>query len=192
MNTCTGAREHVVTMKKGREGADYWPCGVYPSCLHTTWASRLSQRSSHTVPHTPPTHTSTLPSLAVRPPSRRRSPVLQALSRSRTVGTAMAGEIRTQISHASPVYATSIAARKQSNNRKRGRASNWCCFTRGGALRAYSSCVWCPSSSEHRLAKRYTPALDLNGLALQPSRTEVTFGVTHSSSRRVGCNSPHS
>ena len=121
MNTCTGAREHVVTLRKnGREGADYWPRGVYPSCLHTTWASRLSQRSSHTVPHTPPTHTSTLPSLAVLPSSRRRSPVLQALSRSRTVGTAMAGEIRTQISHASrsePRYTP--RALPHVNNRKR-------------------------------------------------------------------------
>ena len=36
-----------------------------PSCLHTTRASLESQLSSHTVPHTRPMYTSTLPSLYI-------------------------------------------------------------------------------------------------------------------------------
>ena len=45
-----------------------------PSCLHTTRASLELQLSSHTVPHTPPMHTSTLPSLSFDPPISRTSP----------------------------------------------------------------------------------------------------------------------
>ena len=40
------------------------PYGEYPSCLHTTLASLLSQKSSQMVPQVPLTHTSTLPSLS--------------------------------------------------------------------------------------------------------------------------------
>lgn len=43
------------------------PFVASPSCLQTTSASMLSHRSSQTVPHTPPTHTSTRPSLSVVP-----------------------------------------------------------------------------------------------------------------------------
>ena len=46
----------------------------YPSALHTTAASLLSQKSSHTVPHLPPTHTSTLPSSEVCPSTSCKLP----------------------------------------------------------------------------------------------------------------------
>ena len=39
------------------------PYGEYPSCLHTTLASLLFQKSSQMVPQVPLTHTSTLPNL---------------------------------------------------------------------------------------------------------------------------------
>jgi len=44
---------------------------LYPSCLHTTLASLLSHRSSHTVPHTPLIQISTLPALFTGPPTKR-------------------------------------------------------------------------------------------------------------------------
>ena len=40
------------------------PYGEYPSCLHTTLASLLSQKSSQMVPQVPLIHTSTLPTLS--------------------------------------------------------------------------------------------------------------------------------
>ena len=46
----------------------------YPSCLHTTVASRKSQPSSHTVPNDPLTHTSTLPSRYEFPPTNLTEP----------------------------------------------------------------------------------------------------------------------
>ena len=49
----------------------------YPSCLHTTRASRFPQKSSHTVPHVLPMQISTRPWLAFRPPTKRRSPAVQ-------------------------------------------------------------------------------------------------------------------
>ena len=45
-----------------------------PSCLQTTWASALPHPLSQIVPHVPPRHISTLPSLDVLPPLRRISP----------------------------------------------------------------------------------------------------------------------
>ena len=42
---------------------DIIPYGEYPSCLHTTLASLLSQKSSQMVPQVPLIHTSTLPNL---------------------------------------------------------------------------------------------------------------------------------
>ena len=51
----------------------------YPSCLHTTLASVLSQRSSQTVPHAPPLHTSTRPSKLFVPPTRRMDPSMQTI-----------------------------------------------------------------------------------------------------------------
>ena len=50
----------------------------YPSCLQTTVASVLSQRSSQTVPQAPPLHTSTRPSMLFEPPTRRIDPSVQA------------------------------------------------------------------------------------------------------------------
>ena len=47
------------------------------SCLHTTPASVLSHESSHTVPHFPFWHSSTLPSFEFDPPTRRREPEVQ-------------------------------------------------------------------------------------------------------------------
>ena len=46
----------------------------YPSCLQTTRASVVLQPLSHIVPHTPPRHISTLPSLDVVPPLKRIVP----------------------------------------------------------------------------------------------------------------------
>ena len=40
-----------------------------PSCRHTTVASSAIQLSSHTVPHPPPRHTSTRPSMSEAPPT---------------------------------------------------------------------------------------------------------------------------
>ena len=51
--------------------------GKYPSCLQTTMASGWPNRSSHTVPQTPPTHISRRPSISETPPTRRSSPVVQ-------------------------------------------------------------------------------------------------------------------
>ena len=50
------------------------PVYAYPSCLQTTVASVVSQRSSHTVPHWLLMHTSTLPSYWLEPPTRRMLP----------------------------------------------------------------------------------------------------------------------
>ena len=47
----------------------------YPSCLHTTVASRKSQPSSHTVPNDPLTHTSTRPSRHEFPPTNLTEPL---------------------------------------------------------------------------------------------------------------------
>ena len=43
-----------------------------PSCRQTTFASSLSQESSHTVPHAPPQLTSTRPSRPLLPPLTKR------------------------------------------------------------------------------------------------------------------------
>ena len=48
----------------------------YPSCLHTTAASLLSQLVSQTVPHLPSTQISTLPSCTLVLPLRRIEPPL--------------------------------------------------------------------------------------------------------------------
>ena len=54
------------------------PYGEYPSCLHTTLASLLSQKSSQMVPQVSLTHTSTLPNLWYRlSPTSWRCPSLQ-------------------------------------------------------------------------------------------------------------------
>ena len=50
---------------------------LYPSCLHTTLASLLSQPLSHTVPHTPLMQISTLPALLTGPPTKRTVPLVQ-------------------------------------------------------------------------------------------------------------------
>lgn len=47
------------------------------SCLHTTWASRMSQSSLHTVPQFPFMHTSTRPEYISRPFTSLESPLLQ-------------------------------------------------------------------------------------------------------------------
>ena len=49
-----------------------------PSCLQTTCASAEPQRSSHTVPHTPLTQTSTQPSLEKEPPTSLTDPLKHA------------------------------------------------------------------------------------------------------------------
>ena len=49
----------------------------YPSWRHTTLASLLPKRSSHTVPHVWPLHTSTLPWLLVEPPTSCTDPCVQ-------------------------------------------------------------------------------------------------------------------
>ena len=50
-----------------------------PSCLHTTIASSFPHTwLSHTVPQNPSTQISTLPSLSLSPPTRRRSPELHS------------------------------------------------------------------------------------------------------------------
>ena len=56
----------------------YSPKDVYPSCLQTTRASRLSQLLPHTVPHTLSMQISTLPSRRLdRLPAKRSWPSLQ-------------------------------------------------------------------------------------------------------------------
>lgn len=56
----------------------YLPILEKPSWLQTTPASGEPNSSSHTVPHSPPIHTPTFPSLVtLPPPSRRTSPELQ-------------------------------------------------------------------------------------------------------------------
>ena len=52
----------------------------HPNCLHTTVASFLSQSSSHTVPHTPFWHISTLPSFELEPSTNFKSPELHSES----------------------------------------------------------------------------------------------------------------
>ena len=52
-----------VSMKFTCSASILIPYGEYPSCLHTTLASLLSQKSSQMVPQVPLTHTSTLPNL---------------------------------------------------------------------------------------------------------------------------------
>ena len=49
----------------------YSPKDVYPNCLQTTWASRLSHPLPHTVPHSLSTQISTLPSRWLDPPTKR-------------------------------------------------------------------------------------------------------------------------
>ena len=49
----------------------------YPSCLHTTLASLLSQPLSHTVPHTPLMQISTLPALSSGPSTKRSVSLVQ-------------------------------------------------------------------------------------------------------------------
>jgi len=53
------------------------PLALYLSCLHTTLASLLSQKSSHTVPHTPLMQTSTLPALFTGPLTKRSVSLVQ-------------------------------------------------------------------------------------------------------------------
>ena len=48
-----------------------------PSCLHTTLASGVPQKSSHTVPHVLALQISTRPSFGPLPPTNRRSPEAQ-------------------------------------------------------------------------------------------------------------------
>ena len=52
-----------VSMKFTCSASILIPYGEYPSCLHTTLASLLSQKSSQMVPQVPFTQTSTLPYL---------------------------------------------------------------------------------------------------------------------------------
>ena len=59
----------------------YYACvhshdGLNPNCLQTTSASLRSQTLSHTVPHSPLTHTSTLPSSDVDPFISRTAPLV--------------------------------------------------------------------------------------------------------------------
>ena len=61
----------------------YSPSEWYPSCLHTTDASLLSQPLSQTVPHLPSAQISTLPSCQLIPPLRRIEPSLQSLPRAK-------------------------------------------------------------------------------------------------------------
>ena len=51
------------------------PTSLSPSCLHTTWASKLSNMSPHTRTHSPSMQTSTAPSLLVLPAISLTSPV---------------------------------------------------------------------------------------------------------------------
>ena len=51
------------------------PTSLSPSCLHTTWASKLSNMSPHTRTHSPSMQTSTAPSLLVLPAINLTSPV---------------------------------------------------------------------------------------------------------------------
>ena len=53
------------------------PWVEYPSCRHTTVASAFPQKSSHTVPHSLLMQISTLPSLAMIPPTSRSWPGVQ-------------------------------------------------------------------------------------------------------------------
>ena len=53
------------------------PCASNPSCLQTTRASLVPQRSSHTVPHSLSIQTSTLPSVSFDPPTSLISPSVQ-------------------------------------------------------------------------------------------------------------------
>ena len=60
--------------------ASWWlhiPYGEYPSCLHTTLASLLSQKLSQMVPQVSLMHTSTLPWSGRVEPARRISPGVQ-------------------------------------------------------------------------------------------------------------------
>ena len=50
---------------------------LYPSCLHTTLVSVLSQPPPHTVPHTSLMQTSTVPALARGPLTNRSAPLVQ-------------------------------------------------------------------------------------------------------------------
>lgn len=56
----------------------YSPVLVYPSCAQATWASGAPQKSSHTVPHTPPMQISRRPSLDVCPLTSLRAPCVQS------------------------------------------------------------------------------------------------------------------
>ena len=51
-----------------------------PSCLHTTLASFVDQKSSHTVPQVSLKQISTLPSLGTEPPNSLTSPSLQTMN----------------------------------------------------------------------------------------------------------------
>lgn len=62
------------------------PLEFNPSWLQTTSASRLSQSSSHTVPHRPWMHSSTLPLYSEAPSTSRTSPVVQLAVRSAESG----------------------------------------------------------------------------------------------------------
>ena len=62
--------------KVEKNGREYLPIMENPSCRHATRISTSPKESSHTVPHCPSTHTSTLPSLGTLPPVRRIAPEL--------------------------------------------------------------------------------------------------------------------
>ena len=59
----------------------FWLWVEYPSCRHTTVASALPQKSSHTVPHSLSMQISTLPSFAMLPPTSRSWPCVQGAVR---------------------------------------------------------------------------------------------------------------
>ena len=68
---------HRGSLLKTTSKQTFIPYGEYPSCLHTTLASLLSQKSSQMVPQVPLTHTSTLPRCSLTLPESRTSPFVQ-------------------------------------------------------------------------------------------------------------------
>ena len=76
-----GIKFTVKLFQRRQSSRDVHPVVAYPSCLQTTVASALFQRSSHTVPQALLMHTSTLPSYWVVPPTSWTSPWLQLVLR---------------------------------------------------------------------------------------------------------------
>ena len=70
----------MITLYIKHQKVEYWILvsvihdGLYPSCLQTTWTSLRSHPLSHTVPHSPLMHISTLPSSDVDPFTSRTAP----------------------------------------------------------------------------------------------------------------------